>query len=191
MFIKQWMYSECKITVIFFLLYNKKLSKLKMTFQHQPFSVLKVLDFADGNSSFVIKASSWMNSDAATDWSVWLQRILQEVVTRTCVHSGYFLGYIYLLITGPKCGKKITLWSTPPLPVWTMTWGMLDPSFSVFLHQILTLPSKWHCSNFYLSDQAGLFPYSVVWFWWVSVNCTFSFLLFMDRSSTRCSLLLL
>lgn len=52
---------------IFFLLYNKKLSKLKMTFQHQPFSVLKVLDFADGNSSFVIKASSWMNSDAATD----------------------------------------------------------------------------------------------------------------------------
>lgn len=68
MFIKQWMYSECKITVIlFFLLYNKKLSKLKMTFQHQPFSVLKVLDFADGNSSFVIKTSSWMNSDAATD----------------------------------------------------------------------------------------------------------------------------
>lgn len=67
MFIKQWMYSECKITVIFFFLYNKKLSKLKMTFQHQPFSVLKVLDFADGNSSFVIKASSWMNSDAATD----------------------------------------------------------------------------------------------------------------------------
>lgn len=51
----------------FFFLYNKKLSKLKMTFQHQPFSVLKVLDFADGNSSFVIKASSWMNSDAATD----------------------------------------------------------------------------------------------------------------------------
>lgn len=38
MFIKQWMYSECKITVIF-LLYNKKLSKLKMTFQHQPFSL--------------------------------------------------------------------------------------------------------------------------------------------------------
>lgn len=70
MFIKQWMYSECKITVILFyifLLYNKKLSKLKMTFQHQPFSVLKVLDFADGNSSFVIKTSSWMNSDAATD----------------------------------------------------------------------------------------------------------------------------
>lgn len=69
MFIKQWMYSECKITyfILFFLLYNKKLSKLKMTFQHQPFSVLKVLDFADGNSSFVIKASSWMNSDAATD----------------------------------------------------------------------------------------------------------------------------
>lgn len=80
-----------------------------------------------------------------------------------------FLRYIYLLITGLKCGKKITLWSTPPLPVWTMTWGMLVPSFSVFLHQILTLPSKWHCSNFYLSDQAGLFPYSVVWFWWVSV----------------------
>lgn len=52
---------------LFFFLYNKKLSKLKMTFQHQPFSVLKVLDFADGNSSFVIKASSWMNSDAATD----------------------------------------------------------------------------------------------------------------------------
>lgn len=69
MFIKQWMYSECKISyfIFFFLLYNKKLSKLKMTFQHQPFSVLKVLDFADGNSSFVIKTSSWMNSDAATD----------------------------------------------------------------------------------------------------------------------------
>lgn len=132
----------------------------------------------------------------------WIQTLrLTEVclATRDPAGSSYqnmcalwlFLRYIYLLITGPKCGKKITLWSTPPLPVWTMTWGMLDPSFSVFLHQILTLPSKWHWSNFYLSDQAILFPYSVVWFWWVSVNCTFTFLLFVDRSGARCSLLLL
>lgn len=68
-----------------------------------------------GGHSSTVDSLSCSRNQIEMSFVVWCV-ILQDVVTRTCA---LWLFLRYMILANKKCGKKITLWSTPPLPVWT------------------------------------------------------------------------
>jgi len=85
------------------------------------------------------------------------------------------------------CQEKIPHTITPPPAAWSIDTIQDGSMLSGCLRQILTLPSECCGRNRDSSDQATLFQFSVIRFFWACVNYSLIFLFLADRSGTGVS----